>query len=216
MKSIKQLLFIGAFAIFIFSSFSLYRVNYSKIGLAKVNKMNGIEVYFMSEPLRKYKVIVASDGILGNASVKSLATAGLMTPTPSDKANQLVRNAQKKAIKGGEEIDAVIYSSAKSAVGIKFTDAPNDNTDGIGRVKKINGVDVYAFAEPLVSYEQLSENKAKVRGGAFLTGGILNSSIEDDLSKLVDRAKEESGSKVNELNAVIYSSGKTGIGIRYK
>ena len=49
-----------------------------------------------------------------------------------------------------------------------------------------------------------------------MTGGILNSSTEDDLTKLVDKAKDDAGREASELSAVIYTSGKTGIGIKYK
>ncbi len=216
MKFFKQISLIGVTTVLILSSFTPEKGTESKIGLAKVSKMDGVEVYFMSEPLRKYSVVVESGGLLGNASVKSLATGGMMTPTASDKANQLVKNAVKNATKDGKQIDAVIYSNAKSAVGVKFTEDANENNDGIGKVKKIAGVDVYAFSEPLAPYEMISEGKAKAHGGSFATGGILNSSIEDDLTKLVEKAKDDAGRQVGQLSAVIYNSGKTGIGIKYK
>ena len=198
------------FAVVFLSSFSFFDNKNPKTGLSKVNKMDGVEVYFMSEPLRKYTVVIQSDAILGNASVKSLASGGLSTPTISDKANRLVKNTVNNANKDGKSIDAIVYTSGKSVVGVKFTDEPNENTSGIGKVNKINGVDVYVFAEPLVPYEELSEGKAKAHGGALMTAGIVNSSIEDDLTKLVENTKDE------ETSAVMYSSGKKGLSIKYK
>jgi len=210
MKSVNLLVLSAIAAILMLSSFTFFDDKDSKTGLAKVNKMSGVEVYFMSEPLRKYEVVVQSDAILGNASVKSLSSGGLSTPTIADKANRLVKNTVNTADKDGKKIDAIIYSSGKSVVGVKFTEAPNANTEGIGKVKKVNGLDVYVFAEPLVPYEELSEGKAKAHGGAFMTGGIVNSSIEDDITKLVDNTKDDA------TTAVIYTSGKTGMGVKYK
>ncbi len=195
----------------LFSSFQTE----SKRGLGRVTKIEGVEVYFMAEPLRKYVKVIESDGLLGNVSVKSLASGGMSTPTIAEKAQRLIKNTVNTAAKDGKQIDAVIYSGGKYVIGVKFVEAPGPSTEGISRVKKINGVDLFVFSEPLSSYEQVSEGKAKKRSGSsFMTGGLVNSAIDEDLGKLVDHTKDDD-IKLEDF-AVIYNTGKTGIGIQYK
>ena len=187
----------------------------SKRGLARVNKMEGIEIYFMSEPLRKYVKVNESDGLLGNVSVKSLGSGGLSTPTIEEKAQRLIKNTVNSANREGKQIDAIIYSGGKMLTGVKFTEPATIQNEGIAKVMKINGVDVYVFAEPLAAYEKISEGKAKKHNGtSFMTAGLMNSAIDEDLGKLVKSAADEDIKP--EDFAVIYYTGKIGIGITYK
>ena len=203
-----SVIFSSAFALFSFQT-------ESKRGLARVNKLEGVEVYFMSEPLRHYVKVNESDGLLGNVSVKALGSGGLSTPTIEEKAQRLVKNTVTMAGKDGKQIDAVIYSGGKYLIGIKFTEAPTPQNEGIGRVRKINGVDAYVFAEPLAGYEKISEGKAKKRNGSsMITAGLVNSAIDEDLTKLVSSAMDDEV-KAEDF-AVVYNSGKTGIGIKYQ
>ncbi|TAL57531.1 MAG: hypothetical protein EPN85_13860, partial [Bacteroidetes bacterium] len=56
-------------------------------GLARVNKVNGYEAYFMSEPLRDFEVVLDERNGL---QMTSLLTAGVANESVSDKATQLV------------------------------------------------------------------------------------------------------------------------------
>jgi hypothetical protein len=189
--------------------------NDSKKGLARVNKLEGVELYFMSEPTRKYVKVNESDGLLGNVSVKALGSGGLSTPTIEEKAQRLVKNTVTMASKDGKQVDAVIYSGGKYLIGIKFVEAPTPQNDGIARVKKINGIDAYVFSEPLAPYEKISEGKAKKRNSSSLiTAGLVNSAIDEDLTKLVKSAMDDD---INTTEfGVVYTTGKTGIGIKYQ
>jgi len=174
-------------------------------GLARVNKVQGIEVYILSEPVRDYEVISdVSTGI----STTSAVTGGLVNETIADKVSNFVR----KAMKQNSRIDAVVYSSGKRIVGIRFKDTPKSDTKGIARVKKINGMDAFVLAEPLQDYEVLTSKSGGIKWKSAITGGLINNSIEEDLERM---AKKVGGTGTS-VDGVIYSSGKTASGFRYR
>ena len=174
-------------------------------GLSRVNKVQGIEVYILSEPLRDYEVI--SD-VGSGISTTSAVTGGLVNESISDKISSFVR----KAMKENSRIDAVVYSSGKRIVGIRFKDTATPTTKGIGRVKKIAGLDAYILSEPLQDYEVLTSKSGGIKWKSAITGGLINNSIEDDLEKM---AKRVSGTGTS-VDGMIYSSGKTASGLRYR
>lgn len=190
----------------------------NKKDLARVKKMNGTEVYVMSEPLREYEVVFDLGGILdvkSNIKAKSLLTGGLVTEHISEKLNQLVNRANEKAAKNVQKIDAVIYTNAKTAVAIRFTDEPSQDTKAIARVNKINGTRVFAIAEPMLDYDVINEKKGKAqKGTSIVTAGVVNSSAEEDLIKLADKLTSDARKKGHRLDGIIYSSGKSAIGIK--
>lgn len=181
-----------------------FRVEDEK-GLARVNKVQGVEVYVLSEPLRDYEVI--SDVGTG-LSTTSAVTGGLVNESIADKISNFVR----KAMKQNSRIDAVVYSSGKRIVGIRFKDTPTASTKGIARVKKINGMDAYVLAEPLQDYEVLTSKGGGIKWKSAITGGLINNSIEEDLERM---SKKVAGTGTS-VDAIIYSSGKTASGLRYR
>ncbi|WP_026899232.1 hypothetical protein [Daejeonella oryzae] len=199
MKKLFTLLTIATFLIS-----SGFNENEEK-GLSRVNKVQGIEVYVLSEPLRDYEVI--SDVGTG-ISTTSAVTGGLVNESIADKISSFVR----KAMKENSRIDAVVYSSGKRIVGIRFKDTATPTTKGIGRVKKIGGLDAYVLAEPLQDYEVLTNKSGGIKWKSAITGGLINNSIEDDLEKM---AKKVSGTGTS-VDGMIYSSGKTASGFRYR
>ena len=190
-----------------------------KSELARVKKVNGIEVYVMSDPLRDYSVVFDLGGLLdvkSNIKAKSLLTGGLVTENISDKLNQLINRANEKASKNSHDIDAVIYSNAKTAVAISFSDEPNSETKGIARISKINGTRIFAFCEPLLDYDVINEKKGKAqKGTSIVTAGIVNSSVEEDLTKLANKLTKDAQKKDHRLDGIIYSSGKSAVGIKW-
>lgn len=174
-------------------------------GLARVNKLQGIEIYMLSEPVRDYEVISdVSTGI----NTTSAMTGGMVNESIADKASNFVR----KAMKQNSRIDAVVYSSGKRVVGIRFTDNPSPSTKGIGRVKKINGFDTYVLAEPLQDYEVLTSKGGGIKWKSYITGGLINNSIEEDIERMVKKIQGNGTS----IDGIIYSAGKTASGFRYR
>lgn len=174
-------------------------------GLARVSKIQGIEVYVLSEPLRDYEVI--SDVGTG-LSTTSAVTGGLVNESIADKISTFVR----KAMKQNSRIDAVVYSSGKRIVGIRFKDTSTSTTKGIGRVKKIGGMDAFVMSEPLQDYEILTSKSGGIKWKSALTGGLINNSIEDDLEKMAKKVSSTGTS----VDGMIYSSGKSASGFRYR
>lgn len=174
-------------------------------GLARVSKIQGIEIYMLSEPVRDYEVISdVNNGI--NAS--SAITGGMVNESIADKAAKFVRRAMKE----NSRIDAVVYSSGKRVVGIRFKDAATPETKGIGRVKKINGLDTFVLSEPLQDYEVLTSKGGGIKWKSYVTGGLINNSIEEDIEKMVKKILGNGTS----VDGVIYSAGKSASGFRYR
>ena len=82
--------------------------------LARVKKINGIEVYIMSEPLSDYETVV---DVNTGLKAESLLTAGLINKSISGRVEQFVNRVKK----GNANVDAVVYSSGRRIVGIRFT-----------------------------------------------------------------------------------------------
>ncbi|MEM6802232.1 MAG: hypothetical protein AAF696_12560 [Bacteroidota bacterium] len=177
-------------------------------GLAQVYKINGKEAYILSEPLRTYEVVLdVGTGLKGS----SLLTQGLVNEGVSDKSAQFVRRIQKAADKENIEYDAVIYSSGKRAVAIKFTEEAGEKR-ALAKVKKMDGVEIYIQAEPLKEYEILETKKGGFKAKSYLSGGLVNNSIEQDVSQFVRKFVRRN----KETQAIIYSAGKSAMSVKFK
>lgn len=177
--------------------------------LARVQKIQGLEVYFMAEPLRDYEIVVEKSGGIQKGS---MLTGGLVNEGIAGKATQFVKRVKKQAEKDAKEVDAVVYGGGKRIIGIKFKQDATEENKGISRVQKINGVEVYVLSEPLRDYETLVDKSLGIKGGSMITGGLINNSIEQDVAKFVKRIKRSDKS----IEAIVYSAGKRAIGIKFK
>jgi ribosomal protein L25 (general stress protein Ctc) len=194
------------FAFLLIAFFSIHIAFAQKKGLAKVNKIQGIEAYFMSEPLRSYEVVFdVGTGI----KMTSVVTAGVVNESVADKASQFVNRAYKEAKSENKKIDAVVYSGGKKVVAVKFTEEATEKTKGIGQVKKIDGIEIYLLAEPLLEYEVITEKKGGLKVKSYVTGGLVNNSIEEDIKQFVKKMDAK------EVDALIYSAGKSAVGVKF-
>lgn len=178
--------------------------------LARVENYSGLDVFVMNEPVADYKIVVRMKPLsLANLNVKTIVTGGIIRETVSDKMNQYVNQVLRQAEKENVEVDAIIYSGGKGAVGIQYT-AKEDQ--GIARIKAINGMDVYVFCAPLVAYNVVKEKRAM--SGYWVASasyGVFDSSMDRDIMKLVKRLNRRSGK--TGINAAIYNGGRKGVGI---
>lgn len=171
--------------------------------LARVNKVNGIEVYVMSEPLRDYETV--SDVGTG-LKAESLLTGGIINKSISERIGQFVHKAKKE----NSDIDAVIYSNGKRVIGIKFKTEGTIENIGIARVTKIKGFNTFIMCEPLNDYKVLETKGGGVKWKSAITGGVVNNSIEDDVRKIVDKLDN-----VKEVDAFIFDGSKEGSAIGF-
>jgi hypothetical protein len=172
--------------------------------LARVNKVNGVEVYVMSEPLRDYETV--SDVGTG-LKAESLLTGGIINKSISERISQFVHKAKKE----NEDIDAVIYSNGKRVIGIKFKTEGTMENIGIARVTKIKGFNTFIMCEPLNDYKVLETKGGGVKWKSAITGGVVNNSIEDDVRKIVDKLDN-----IKEADAFIFDGSKEGSAIGFK
>ncbi len=182
-------------------------------GLSRVQKVMGIEVYFLSEPIREYEVVL-NEGT--GFSAASFFTAGLVNETISTRASKFVKKAIEEGNKQGKEFDAIIYNSGKSVVAVKFTEEATLSNKGIGKVQKIDALDVYILSEPLQDYKLVNRKHSGIKAKSFLTAGLINNSIEQDVAKMIRRIKSDAEFKGKKVDAVIYSAGRSGIGVKFE
>lgn len=175
----------------------------NETNLARVKKVNGIEVYILCEPLRPYEVVVdAGTGL----KAESLLTAGLVNKSISGRVEQFVRNITKQNAK----VDGVIYSAGKRMVGVIFTDGSNSKDAGLAKVSRIMGYPVFVMNEPLVNYSVLNNKSGGIKWKSLVTAGVVNNSIEEDVQEMVKKLQNRAA------DAMLFEGGKEGMTIMFK
>lgn len=197
----RYLLLCAPLLAFLLLSFSPAKDNK---GLCKVQKINGVEVYIMCEPVNEYEVISNSKTGL---KATSLLTGGLINESVNEKVAQFVKKAQQSY----PRLDGVIYNAGKEIGAFKWTSKPSGSKKGMATANKINGAYVFVLAEPEAEYESMGQVTGGTKWKSALTGGIVNNSIEEDMAKFMKRAQEDKPS----LDAIIYSAGKSVTAIRW-
>ena len=175
--------------------------------LARVQQINGVEVYILSEPLRQYEVITQKSDYLQPIT---LLTGGRKDETIEEKVTSLVSKIKRAAGKQHQTIDAVIYTDGRGAVGVKFTDNANKENSRIAQVQKINNVGVYILSEPLTTYTVEGSKRSLVKLQSLQTHGLINHTIEEDVARFISRLQ-----KHYTIDAVIYNTGKSALGVRF-
>lgn len=180
-------------------------------GIARVNRIDGIDVYFMSEPLNSYEVVFdVSSGI----KASSILTGGLVNEGVSEKASQFVNRAIKIAKEEKHQFDAIIYSSGKKIIAVKYKD-PNPEYRLMARVQKIEGVEIYILSEPATEYEVFNSKKGGLKMKSLITGGLVNNSIEEDVAQLVSKLVKDAADDNEKIDGLLYGAGKSATGIKF-
>ena len=171
---------------------------------SKVQKVNGIEVYLLAEPVREYKVLKTSGkGIQWG----SLLTYGLVNESISDKVTNYIKKLAKHYKDRNIEFDAVMYSHGKQMTAIKFSELKTEENDRIATVHEIEGIPVYVMSTPISDYKYIKTIKGGIKWKSALTAGLLNNSIEEDLLKFKNKMNVDS--KKKQMSAIIYERGKS-------
>ena len=89
-------------------------------------------------------------------------------------------------------------------------------TKGIAKASKINGILTFVLCEPFVTYKKVNEERGGIKLKSAMTAGLVNNSIEEDIAKLVERVQKEAEKDKLEIDAVIYSAGKSAIGVKFQ
>ncbi len=196
--------------IFFAALFTLFLSNANAQVNARVTKVNGIEVYILSEPVREYEVVIGQ----GNSiQWSSLVSGGLVNDNIATKISRFVKGVQNQATQQNITFDAIIYSNGKSVSAVKFIDNKTEENDRIAEVQKVNGMPVYIMSEPLKKYSVESDKGGGVKWKSLVTGGLVNNSIEEDLQKYLN--KFEKDFKRGKIDALLYTRGKTCDGIKF-
>jgi ribosomal protein L25 (general stress protein Ctc) len=179
--------------------------------LAEVYVVNGVEAYILNEPVRSYEIVYGKGGGL---NFGSYLTGGLINPSVSSKVGKFIKGVVKKSEKEGKKIDAIIYTSGKNVTAIKFTDDPTPENRRKAKVHRLNGIPAYVMCDPINDFKVVATKGGGVKWKSAMTGGILNNSIEEDLSKFAKKFKKMY--KKGQIDAIYYTSGKSCDGIKFK
>jgi ribosomal protein L25 (general stress protein Ctc) len=179
--------------------------------LAKVQKINGIEVYVLSEPLRDYDVVFGGDNKI---QWTSFLTAGLVNESIENKLSKFVKAVQEKSEEDGTEFDAVVYTDGKNVSAIKFTEEKTEENDRMAEVQKMDGIPLFIMSEPALSYTVEVDKGGGIKWKSLVTAGLMNNSIEQDIEKYVK--KLDGKFKRGKIDAIMYANGKEADGIKFR
>lgn len=181
------------------------------VPLAKVNKVNGVEVYVLSEPLRDYEVVFGGDNKI---QWGSFVTAGIVNSSIETRMSKFVKAVQEKSEEEGKEFDAVIYTDGKNVSAIKFTEEKTDENERMAEVQKMEGIPLYIMSEPNTSYTVEVDRGGGIKWKSLVTAGLINNSIEQDVEQIVKKLDRKH--RKGKIDAIMYADGKQGDGIKFK
>ena len=190
----------------------IFTVNFyaQDVPLAKVKKVNGIEVYILSEPVRDYEVVLGGRNKL---QWGSFLTGGLFVPAIDDKISKFIKAVQEKAEEEGVKFDAIVYTDGRNVSAIKFTEEQTDENERMAEVQKLEGIPLYIMSEPVTKYTVEADKGGGIKWKSLVTAGVVNNSIEEDVKKFVK--KLDGKYKRRKIDAIMYTSGKEADGIKF-
>lgn len=177
---------------------------------AEVYIVNGVEAYILNEPVRPYEIVYGKgQGINWSSAV----TGGIINNSISTKVGKFIKRIVKKATKENKTVDAIIYTSGKNVVAIKFTDEATEENLQKAKVHRLNGIPTYVMCEPYKDFRVVKSKGGGIKWKSAFTGGLLNNSIEQDLMKFAKKYKKMH--RKQKIDALYYTSGKRCDGILF-
>lgn len=171
---------------------------------AEVYIVNGVEAYILNEPVRPYEIVYGKGQSINWGSY---LTAGIINKGISAKVGKFIKGIVKRATKDGKSVDAIIYTSGKNVAAVKFTDKPTPETKLKARVHRLNGIPTYVMCEPYKTFTVAKSKRGGIKWKSFLTAGLINNSIEQDLMKFAKKYKKMYSK--HQIDALYYTSGKS-------
>lgn len=154
--------------------------------IAKVKVVNGTEVYIMNSPLREYEVV---QEIETSAKFKNILKDGQVAKNMSEKIIQFISKARKLEI----PFDAVLYTSGKTIVCIKFKGEKTSKNSGFAKVEKTGNLYAFVMCSPSQPYDAIGETNEGLKLKSLVTLGMVSNSIATDVDKMVDELKNNKG-----------------------
>ncbi len=177
---------------------------------AKVQKVNGIEVYLLAEPVREYELVKSSGkGIQWGSAI----TGGLINESISTKVAKYIKKLGRKYKEENLDFDAIIYSNGKQMTAIKFTDKKTEENDRIATVQEIEGIPFFVMSKPIKQNEFVQSIGGGIKWKSAITGGLINNSIEQDLMKFAKKMRKKFRKK--QISAIVYERGKRANAIKF-
>ena len=176
-----------------------------------MRKVNGIEAYILSEPLREYKVVMGKEK---SNQWGSFLTDGLINSSIESRVSKYIKGVQEKSEEEGIEFDAVIYTDGKNISSIKFTEEKTDENERMAKVQKMDGIPLFILSEPVLDYSVEVDRGGGIKWKSLVTGGLMNNSIDEDIEQFVKALDRKF--KKDKIDAIMYVDGKQADGIKFK
>lgn len=177
---------------------------------SKVQKVNGIEVYILAEPIREYETLKSSGkGIQWS----SFITGGLINESIATKVTKYIKKLTKQYEDENIRFDAIIYTNGKQMTAIRFTDQKTKENERIATVQKIEGIPFFVMSEPINKYDFVKTIGGGIKWKSAVTGGLINNSIEQDLMKFAKKMNKKF--KKKQISAIVYDRGKKANAIKF-
>jgi hypothetical protein len=156
--------------------------------MAKVDLIDGKQVYVLNEPVRSYESV---GQIRTGLKFFSLITRGIVNEDIADKTVQYTRKAIRKFDRKEIEFDAIIYSEGRKVDVVYFTSDLDVDQDRLAKVSEVNGVNAFVLAEPLFDFERDEDVLRLFQPRSFFTYGLWNNSIEQDAKRFVKKQERK-------------------------
>lgn len=74
---------------------------------------------------------------------------------------------------------------------------------------------MYVLSELVRAYDRVVDATGCLKAKSYVTSGLVNNSIEENMAQYVKRVKKEAAEDKKVFEAVIYSGGKSAIGVKF-
>ncbi len=176
-----------------------------KRAMARVQKMEGIEIYIMSEPLRDYDIV---EEYAFPRIKKRGRTNQEIAEEHKNALNVAAQKAAQKTSTHLQTVDAIIYTGGDHATMIRFKDRAL-SSKGLARVYKISGREMYVMCDPMLEYEIAFDMTHAVDYDE-------NIAVSENLGNLMKEAIIRSKESFVPFDALIYTGGNNAVAVRFK
>ena len=155
------------FALLILSACSLQLSAQCDHSLARVYSCAGKDIYYNSDPVRKYSVVCEMNTLLPAPTVQQVFNV-------SYAVNYVLEQAKVAAKSSGKDFDAIItIEGSDKDVAVKYDASSDTSKQVLTHVRRSGDKYVFVMCEPLCPYDVVKEVKAKPKFPVSIVNTVM-------------------------------------------
>lgn len=179
--------------------------------LAEVDRINGMDIYFMSQPLLEYEIVGYAGNFVSDINLKNIWK--LSGTNLKSRMSMLSQAVFEKAQEMNEVVNGLVYSDGTSVLVIRYL-KDSQNKVNLAKVDTLYGHELYILSKPYMKTYDIT-NTEEFKSGevvSLFSLGLISRPMIDDIEVLVKYIR----SQKKNSNAVLYREGKSGSGIKWR